>query len=645
MTYLTLKKDQLTMTSKLNFTNCALRPLLIVVLIAGASNAMASRRAHKDFEYTGKRPLWKELLLSNAAELKALRTMEYKATNTKVTRYQQFYNGWPVENAYVVDTLNEATGQHHVLGSIQRGLASDLSAYTTQITKEKALELAETSASVQDATKITQIKVELNIKPDINKEGPATLGYAVSFIENSQQHKRLSYRVDATSQAVVSTGDLTARLNATGPGGNGNTGKYLYPSTLADGTKLKNLVVTSDCTMKSDDVFVVDRYTDENNETPFKFVDCPDPHSGNTPTNPEQNLNGAFSPINDAYYFGQVVFDMYRDTGYLGLPPIDHILQMNVDVLSLGQSAVWNGTANFGQGSDITYPMVSLDRVAHEVSHGFTEENSKMPLSGEPGGMTEAFSDMAGEAAKFFLHGHNDFHVYSDLFKDGKSASRYMDNPRKNGRGIDNRSNYNPTLDVHDSAGVYSKAFQLLATTKNWDTRKAFQVMAHANLLYWGPDSTFNKGACGVEQSARNLGYAVADVTAAFASVGVSCTDPTTDNTMLANGIPVRGIKMGGGGLDNFRTYSFNVPAGQTNLTFSLTGETNATGNNIGDGDIYMKFGSPPDLNIYDAKSDQYGNSYETITIPNPKAGTYYLMIDNGLYGDLWVSLVANYSK
>jgi Zn-dependent metalloprotease len=59
----------------------------------------------------------------------------------------------------------------------------------------------------------------------------------------------------------------------------------------------------------------------------------------------------------------------------------------------------------FSDGYTRFYPLVSLDVTAHEVSHGFTEQNSRLIYSGQSGGMNEAFSDISGEAAEYFMTG------------------------------------------------------------------------------------------------------------------------------------------------------------------------------------------------------------------------------------------------
>ncbi|WP_434299598.1 M4 family metallopeptidase [Corallococcus exiguus] len=234
-----------------------------------------------------------------------------------------------------------------------------------------------------------------------------------------------------------------------------------------------------------------------------------------------KNINGAYSPLNDAHYFGSVIFNMYQ--AYVGKAPLTFQLTMRVHYGSNYENAFWNGSAmTFGDGYTTFYPLVSLDVGAHEVSHGFTEQNSGLIYSGQSGGINEAYSDIAGEAAEYYMRGTNDFLVGAEIFK-SSGALRYMANPPQDGRSIGHASNYYNGLDVHYSSGVYNKAFYLLATTPGWGTVKAFQVFARANDLYWGPSTDFNQGACGVQTAAQDYGFNVSNVASAFAAVGVSC--------------------------------------------------------------------------------------------------------------------------
>src|SRR3546814_2197425 len=51
--------------------------------------------------------------------------------------------------------------------------------------------------------------------------------------------------------------------------------------------------------------------------------------------------------------------------------------------------------------TDTLFPYTTLFR----SSHGYTEQNSGLNYSGQSGGINEAFSDMAGEAAEYYFNG------------------------------------------------------------------------------------------------------------------------------------------------------------------------------------------------------------------------------------------------
>jgi pseudolysin/vibriolysin len=191
-----------------------------------------------------------------------------------------------------------------------------------------------------------------------------------------------------------------------------------------------------------------------------------------------------------------------------------------------------------------------------------------------------------------------------------------MSNPSKDGRSINNASQMTSTMDPHYSSGVYNLAFYKLATTLNWNTKKAFQVMAHANDVYWTSTSTFNAGACGVEKAATDYGYGAAAVTAAFSAVGVSCAGTVPSTTVLVSGTPQKNIAVGTGAT---RMFSLSVPFGKTSLTIKLSGGT-------GNGDLYVRAGTKPTTTSYTYRSIGSTNA-ETITIAKPPGATYFIMV------------------
>lgn len=192
-------------------------------------------------------------------------------------------------------------------------------------------------------------------------------------------------------------------------------------------------------------------------------------------------------------------------------------------------AAFWDGTQmNFSDGGILAYPLVSLDVIAHEVGHGFTEQNSQLRIWDQPGGINESFSDISGEAAEFYLHGSNDWLVGQEITKNefwGRDAHRYFEDPTLDDFSIGHASDYQDGLDSHGSSGVFNRAFYLMANSSGWDTRQAFDIFVLANQMYWNTDSNFIEGACGVLFAANDLGYNSAVVIDAFDTVGVSTTN------------------------------------------------------------------------------------------------------------------------
>ncbi len=145
-------------------------------------------------------------------------------------------------------------------------------------------------------------------------------------------------------------------------------------------------------------------------------------------------INGAYSPSNDALYVGQLIHDLYQDwynlsvlTTHIGDPMQ---LIMRIHYGKKYSNAYWNGKyMTFGDGGQAFYPLVSLGIAAHEISHGFTEQHADLIYHGQSGGINEAFSDMAAQAAEFYASGENDWRIGREILKEknGDAALRYMD--------------------------------------------------------------------------------------------------------------------------------------------------------------------------------------------------------------------------
>ncbi len=516
-------------------------------------------------------------------------------------RYQQTFRGLPIFGEHVVVNEDESGNISTLFGQKVTGLASEIPAGKPRLSSNSALLIAK-SAGLGNRVGFMRTSAETSdLMIHIDDNGRARKAYVVSYFadtRNGGAAMRPTVIVDAnTGRVLQKFENLQHALVGTGPGGNAKTGQYEY------GTNYGKMDVTQSgttCTMNNTNVKTVNLNHGTSGTTAFSYT-CP--------RNTVKTINGAYSPLNDAHYFGNVIFNMYN--AYIGKPPLTFQLVMKVHYSNSYENAFWDGSAmTFGDGASTFYPLVSLDVASHEVSHGFTSQNSNLTYSGQSGGINEAYSDIAGEAAEYYMKGTNDFLVGAQIFK-AAGALRYMANPPQDGRSIGHTSNYTAGMDVHYSSGVYNKAFYLLATKPGWNTQKAFQVFARANDLYWTASTDFNQGVCGVQTAATNLGYTVADVTSAFTAVGATCGGGGGTGTVVLN-VNLPAVATGGVSSN----YTVSIPAGTTKLVVATSGGT-------GDADLYVRLGAAPTTTLYTCRPYLGGNA-ETCTINNPTAGSVY---------------------
>ena len=199
--------------------------------------------------------------------------------------------------------------------------------------------------------------------------------------------------------------------------------------------------------------------------------------------------NGAYSPLNDAFFFANATLSMYKQWYDVTVFPSSKVIA-NVHLGNF-DNAYWDGShINFGDGKNM-FPLTVADVVAHEVSHGFTEMNSGLINSEHSGALNEAFSDMAGKAVEYFLRGKVSWGIGGDAEKEEGAYLRRMDDPSIDGISIGNYADYRPDTNPYFGSGIFNKAFYHLSNTKGWDVRKAFHVFLIANKLYWTHNSHF----------------------------------------------------------------------------------------------------------------------------------------------------------
>ncbi|MEM9101374.1 MAG: M4 family metallopeptidase, partial [Pseudomonadota bacterium] len=448
-----------------------------------------------------------------------LQSTKIDKVGNQFLRYQQHYQGVPIwgENIAVKQGLFGEIQRTH--GNLITGisLANTKASITADVAVMSAKNFHAPSVLQSEARFYENTIAELYIVLDDNNA--PRLAYVVSFFTDTLtggEPSRPFTMIDAQSGEIFHHWEGLNHLEAEGPGGNIKTGRYYYGGTNGD---FGPLIVDNSCRMETTNVRTANLNGGTSGSSPFQF---------SCPVNTTKEINGAYSPLNDAHYFGGVVFDMFND--WYGTRPLTQQLLMRVHYSTNYENAFWNGSSmTFGDGATRFHPLVSLDVVAHEVSHGFTQQNSNLIYSNQSGGINEAFSDISGEAAEFYMRGTNDFQIGADIIK-ASGALRYMAEPTLDGNSIGHADDYRSGMNVHYSSGVYNRAFYLIATSPGWDTRKAFEIFVRANQRYWTSSSTYDQGACGVLDSASDLGYDTVVVANAFETVGVDTCGYDGDN-------------------------------------------------------------------------------------------------------------------
>ncbi|MFC2141233.1 M4 family metallopeptidase [Acidobacteriota bacterium] len=431
-------------------------------------------------------------------------------------RYQQAYKRIPLWGMQAIVSKgrgNQLVGLH---GAVVQGAPKDIGAIPAKLDAPGALNRMKTLHKEKNIGATWHFKNEKYGTYIYLHHGKARLCHVVSFFADTEcgDPSQPIFFIDARSGKVLHSFDML-RYQCVGPGGNLKVGYYYYG---IDYPPFGCTNIDGMCYLDTEDVRTIDLNGGSSGGSEVVFP-CYE--------NVCQPINGAYCPVNDAQFFGQVVFDMYRD--YYGVPVLTFQLTLRCHFGFNYENVFWDGSSiTFGDGYITFYPLVALDVVAHEASHGFTEYHSGLIYSGQSGGINEAYSDMAGESAKHYLRGTNDFMFAFDIVKAPAGAVRYMYDPPLDGYSIDHIDDYYEGMDVHYSSGIFNKAFWLIATSPDWTTRMAFDIFAKANMDYWQPDTNFQQGAEGARDAALDYGYSCEAVRDAFAVVGINltCTDP-----------------------------------------------------------------------------------------------------------------------
>jgi len=144
-------------------------------------------------------------------------------------------------------------------------------------------------------------------------------------------------------------------------------------------------------------------------------------------------------------------------------------------------NAFWDNSCfcmSFGDGDGVNMgPMVAIDVMGHEMSHGVTAATAGLVYSSESGGLNEANSDIMGTMVEYYANNPKqppNYLIGEALFLSGNNALRAMFKPHLDGISPDcypsattpsngiTLGNFK-AMDVHYSSGVANHFFYLLA--------------------------------------------------------------------------------------------------------------------------------------------------------------------------------------
>ena len=349
-------------------------------------------------------------------------------------RYQQFYQGIPIEGAeYLIHSIGNKSisGNGNILLGITKDVSPAISAqsaiskainyvnatkYMWEIpANEQFIKMAKKDASASYYPKATLVLID-------KKFGKNAANYVLAYKVDVYAASPVSYRniyVNATTGEIYHTinllrdtdvpGTATTKYSGVQPITTDSTAPGAYRLREADrcGIETYNMLAGTDYGVAVD-------FTDTDNNW--------------------QNVNAQQDEVaTDAHFGAEKTYDYYLEKfGRQSYDNLNSPLYSYVHYDVGYANAYWDGQRmTYGDGDGTTNgPLTSLDVCGHEITHGVTEHSCNLVYQDEPGGLNEAFSDIFGAAIEFYASpATGDWYVGEDFDLTGGHGFRNMSNP------------------------------------------------------------------------------------------------------------------------------------------------------------------------------------------------------------------------
>ena len=476
-------------------------------------------------------------------------------------KYQQYYQGVPVEfGIYKVHAkggkIISINGEFYPLKQMNVSPAFN---------KNVALTKAKT---VVDAT--VYMDGGHAHEHDLGYEGPNTQLVILPKIEGVNTAMRLAYKLDIYAETPLYRADVY--IDATTGVVIFENDKIHHGDIAATGTSLYNGVVnfTADSTgsayrlRQTANGGGIETY-DLNNGTSYS--------AATDVTSTSTNFTGSATAV-QAHWGAENTHSYYQTkhsrNSYDGSGAV---IKSYVSYSTNYVNAFWNGSVmTYGDGNGTSYsPLVPLDIVGHEITHGVVSNSANLVYSYQSGALNESFADIFGEMVELFAQGTNDWMMGTDIGIGQSGAFRSMSDPKSKGdpdtyQGQFWHTSSSDNGGVHTNSGVQNKWFYILSQgeTGTNDNSDAYAVtgigvdkagaIAYRNLtVYLGANSNYAAARTGAIQAAVDLyGAASPEVIAttnAWYAVGVGnawgpppppapCVDGNVVLTILLDNYP-----------------------------------------------------------------------------------------------------------
>ena len=306
--------------------------------------------------------------------------------------------------------------------------------------------------SLAQTTLVTQTSPTLQIFAP--EDTTPRLAYHVRLRGDGHRPVLMDYMIDAQTGAILENFDDIETVTATGIGINGDV-RTLNVTPSGDGYKML------DSTRGAATITTTTAGGDES--TPGTVVrgsatvfDATGPAKGSAV---------------DAHFFTGVVYDYYKKThGRAGIDGKDSPLIATVHYGSEYNNAFWDGegmTYGDGDGSEFKGFAAALDVIAHELTHGVTQNTSGLIYSKQSGALNEAVSDIFGSFVEHALRPDpiKNFILGEDLTIGDTKPFRDLIHPSKGRQPSNMKQFVNTTTDnggVHTNSGIVNNAMFLM---------------------------------------------------------------------------------------------------------------------------------------------------------------------------------------